>query len=322
MRRDDHGRLEPNPDRIGVVRRVFREYTDDLASTKAIAAGLNRDGLPPPGTTPWTSQNVAHILRNRNYVGEIKHHEDWLPGAHDAIVDVDVFERAQALADQRASSNAVISQRRGDFLLTGVLTCGRCGGTYVGTSGTGRNGQKFRYYSCRRAKARGKEACDAPNIPAGDLEQLAADALVNVYSDTDLFERAIEAYLAQCAERSAPAAEELAATETALQGKQRVRRRYQADYERGDLDARTYSARARELDTEIDTLRDRAEALRAQATPPTVPSTPNAGRLASMRAALTQGITEGAIEERKELVTILVERITINDLDDIQPESP
>ena len=37
-----------------------------------------------------------------------------------------------------------------DFLLSGKLFCGHCGKLMVGTSGTGKAGQTYYYYSCRQ----------------------------------------------------------------------------------------------------------------------------------------------------------------------------
>lgn len=86
------------------------------------------------------------------------------------------------------------------------------------------------------------------------------ESLLGLYSDSALFGQAIEAYLAAHAERRDPISEQLHAATTALAAKQRVRSKYQNDYEADRLSAERYETRAAELDEEI------------AACPPTSPS--------------------------------------------------
>ena len=82
--------------------------------------------------------------------------------------------RARAL--RRISDEPdVASHRCGDYVLSGVVACGRCGGAYVASSGTGRDGRVRRYYSCLTSKKHGLSTCDGPNLPADELERVVAE---------------------------------------------------------------------------------------------------------------------------------------------------
>ena len=64
------------------------------------------------------------------------------------IVDADTFEKVQ----RRLSMGNKTKPRKNDvvcFLLSGKLFCGHCGRPMIGTSGTGKAGQTYYYYTCR-----------------------------------------------------------------------------------------------------------------------------------------------------------------------------
>ncbi|WP_280869171.1 recombinase family protein [Streptomyces sp. MJP52] len=76
-------RLEPDPETAPVVLRLFQSYVDG-ASPNALAAILNREGIPCPSAhdaarnphrakTAWQSGAIRAILRNPRYTG----HEVW-----------------------------------------------------------------------------------------------------------------------------------------------------------------------------------------------------------------------------------------------------
>lgn len=316
---DADGRIAADPDTIGIVRRIFDEYTTRERGVKAIAVGLNEDGIPGAGARGWSPQSVSRVLRNRAFVGEVLHRDTWHPGAHDPIVDLDQFEAAQAIADKRAADTSAAAARRGEFVLTGTIRCAHCRSAYVGTSGTGRSGQAVRYYSCGTARRYGSTRCTGPSLPAVELEELVTEALLACYSDSALFEEAISAHLAGRASRQQPLTEQLHAVTKAIEGKERVLGRYQADYEAERLSAERYEARAAELDEELLALRATAADLELQLTGPDLPTVPTPEELNQLRAHLTTGIRHGDINVRKALFGALVESLVVHDRDDIRP---
>ena len=251
-------------------------------------------------------------------MGDPWHQDRWHPGAHEALVDADLFEQAQTIADARTDSPAA-AMRRGDFVLTGTITCVRCDGSYTGTSGTSRNGTAHRYYACQTNKRYGAAGCDAPTLPAKELEMRLTQALLECYSDSALFTQAIEAHLAAHAERRDPLTEQLLAANTALESKERVRQKYQDDYEAGRLSAERYEGRAAELDKEIATMSARVTELELSLDLGDLPVVPTAAALETMHERLTEGVRSGDVMVRKALFAALVERINVHAADDIRP---
>jgi DNA invertase Pin-like site-specific DNA recombinase len=89
-------RLEPDPATAPVVLRIFQNYVDGT-SPNALAAALNRDGVPCPSAhdaartphrarTAWRSGAIRAILRNPRYTG----HEVWnKQRKEEQLIDVD-----------------------------------------------------------------------------------------------------------------------------------------------------------------------------------------------------------------------------------------
>ncbi len=56
--------LEPNPETVETLRRMYRMYGDGLLSLGAIARQFNTEKIPSPKGTAWDSGKVSRILRN------------------------------------------------------------------------------------------------------------------------------------------------------------------------------------------------------------------------------------------------------------------
>lgn len=318
LTKDAAGVVIKEPDTFGVVERIFREYTNDRLGTKAIAMGLQADGLPTPGGRPWSAPAVARVLRNRTFIGELPFRDGWVEGAHGPLLNPDLFAAAQRIADGR-SAPAAAASARADFVLAGTVVCGHCDAAYVGNTGTSRNKTKVRYYTCLTARRYGKNECAAPSLPADDLERLVGEALVDLYADSGLFEEAVENYLAEQQAGADPLQAELDAAQAAVTDKERVIARYQADYETGKLDADLYNGRTRELRAGVEAASERIAQLHiqlaeAQAAP--VPSDDDRRRLHEL---LAERVHTGPVPVRKALFTALVARLEVHDIDDVRP---
>jgi DNA invertase Pin-like site-specific DNA recombinase len=151
-----NGLRELDPERVEIVRRIFRDY-DAGVSTLDICKALNADGVPSPRGVHWTSGVLTGssgaslgILRNKFYIGEFHWgrtrrkrkqgkikvratlQSERLINRHPelAIIDGDMFERVQARLE-RGGVGPFQSQRRADYLFSGRYVCGECGQPYV-----------------------------------------------------------------------------------------------------------------------------------------------------------------------------------------------
>ena len=92
-----------------------------------------------------------------------------LSGLHEPLIDQDTFDRAQALLKQRGEDLTIRAASRAEFLLTGLVRCGRCRRAYVGMSAKG-NGSTYHYYACSGRQKLGHKNCDGERIPRKKLE--------------------------------------------------------------------------------------------------------------------------------------------------------
>jgi DNA invertase Pin-like site-specific DNA recombinase len=88
-------KLVPNPKEAELIVKIFTLYLE-LGCVRKLAERLDREKIR---TKVWITQTGArlggvafargalyHLLRNRLYLGEIRHRDQWYPGEHDGIV--------------------------------------------------------------------------------------------------------------------------------------------------------------------------------------------------------------------------------------------
>lgn len=133
------GRFVERPERVALVRRIFRE-TIDGAGRREIVRHLNAEGVPAfRGSRGWHTSSVAKVVQSRAVLGEYQPHRgthrgrnrkpdgDPIPDFYPAIVDEATFWRAQAATQGRRQRSA---GRKGNavHLLQGLARCASCGG--------------------------------------------------------------------------------------------------------------------------------------------------------------------------------------------------
>lgn len=97
------------PEEAGIVRTIFSKYVNECRSIFDIAVYLNSVGLKTSHNKPFEKRSIEYILQNPIYAGslrwnrtkndtnEIKDKSEWIivDGNHDAIIDKELFEKAQ-----------------------------------------------------------------------------------------------------------------------------------------------------------------------------------------------------------------------------------
>ncbi len=117
--------LVPGPaHEIERVREIYRMFTAEKMSFKAIARELNRRGIPSARDAQWTHSIVATILSHPRYVGCLVFNQtsrrlgarwlarprtDWMigSGAQQAIVDPQSFALAQEIIASRTARKRI-----------------------------------------------------------------------------------------------------------------------------------------------------------------------------------------------------------------------
>ena len=195
-----HGERRINEGEAPIVRRIFEEFAKGR-SPRAIAQSLNRDGIAGPGGSSWGPSTIygnwrrgTGILNNELYFGRLVWNRQnfikdpatgrrqarlnpeskWIAEEvpHLRIIDGPLWEAVKER--QQHSRSRVVTHdkgvrseraRRPNYLLSGLLKCGTCGGGFSKISQS--------HYGC--STARNKGTCD--NLLAIRRDRLEATVL-------------------------------------------------------------------------------------------------------------------------------------------------
>ena len=166
------------------VRAIFRRYLD-LGSMLALLAELRERNIRTRlrtlssgriiGGVFFTKGPLAHLLKNRMYLGELNHHGQSYPGDHAPIVDRETFEAVQA----RLTEN--LAARRQTHTPSCALLLGRLfddKGNLMTPSYAVKSGVRYRYYVSRAmTEGRKIEAGSIARVAAVEIERAVCEAL-------------------------------------------------------------------------------------------------------------------------------------------------
>jgi site-specific DNA recombinase len=282
-RRNDHKQVIPDDAAAPTVKRIFDLYASGRLGTAAIARQLADEQAPAP-PSGWQPAVVQLVLQNEAYLGRVLWRGKGLPGLHEPLVDDLIFQRAQRLLRERGDDMALRRGNPTEYLLSGLVRCGRCKRAYVGMSARG-NGGLYHYYACSGRQKLGRKGCDGERIPREKLEAAVLHQLAALYRDGTVIREAIEAATAKAQEARPALEEQRRAFAAETRRAERALARYYTAFETGDLDASRFEKRVSAFETRLDGLReqdaDLAEKLAPQAT-----TSPDAADLAAVAANL------------------------------------
>jgi DNA invertase Pin-like site-specific DNA recombinase len=153
-------RLRPDPKKRRHIKRAFEMRADGKAITE-VHAYLRKSGIRLSLAT------VTNMLRSETYLGQI-HHGTHTPNlkAHDAIIDQDLYDRAQRAFVPRGRKPA------SEQLLArlGVLRCASCGSRMT----VGQTRKVFRYYRCPNPACMARATISVANVEPRVIEVVKA----------------------------------------------------------------------------------------------------------------------------------------------------
>jgi site-specific DNA recombinase len=198
------------PAEAEAVRTIFARYLA-LGSIRALAEELDRQGIYSKrrrlsngrcvGGKRFGVGALAHLLKNRFYIGEVVYRGEVQRGQHEPILESALFEAVRAkLAAQAAARRCRL--RGSPAMLTGRLF--DAGGNRMSPTHTNKGGARYRYY-VSQAVLQGKSPSSGMvgRVPAAEIEAFVIAALRNHLNasgsgeqlpdnDGDLFERHLE----------------------------------------------------------------------------------------------------------------------------------
>jgi site-specific DNA recombinase len=198
------------------VRMLYGCLTEERLTLRQILKRLNfGPWFPRCGRRPWSPSTVHHILSDPVYTGtayanryeyvaarkprgrkpgydgkgcrRLRPKEQWIPIAVPPLIEQEIWDRAQA----QLARNAVLSFRNNkkhDYLLRCLLTCGCCGLAMFGTTRPAAGDTERRYYRCagkdcvETARA---QPCPRASLNGEELEHAVWDHVRDLLSAPD-----------------------------------------------------------------------------------------------------------------------------------------
>ena len=177
------GELEIIEAEAQIIRLIFQRYLNGN-SMEDIAKEITRYGIPTRDKTPyWQTTSIQYVLHNEKYAGDSlaqktyttrtlphrkkrnqgEYDQYFVPGSHPAIIDRELFDRAQALLKQKG---AVIHPKSGvTYPWTGTVICGQCGSIFKR-----KKCRESAYWTCR-LHDKSPDKCQITQIPESEFER-------------------------------------------------------------------------------------------------------------------------------------------------------
>ncbi|WP_449352519.1 recombinase family protein [Streptomyces shaanxiensis] len=187
------------PDDISRIVTNLHERVAEGESMGAVTQWCGVNGYLGTRGKPWLQSGLTRYMDSGWAAGWIRYHPDdcdcppkdpdsnrsrgmncpnriWVPGAHEPIVPEDVWEAYKEKRDQ--ARNTPSGNRKPAYALSGLMRCGRCGGTASAaggaTYGAGKVLIKKPGYMFRCSKMKDNRTCDGVYV----LRSLAEDGLL------------------------------------------------------------------------------------------------------------------------------------------------
>ena len=230
----ENGLYVVNQREAEAVRLIFGMYATGSSYNKIIDILVERGYKGKRGADIGKNALNA-ILQNERYIGvyfwnkrKMKYFGKWAGGEQNpevvrkegmipVIIDNDTWERVQKRMKANKRNGAYTAKHT--YLLSGLIECGKCGGTFTGKTNKSGKGYITRYYACNN-KYRTR-TCDARNINADELEAAVviklkefllkkdfdkmADHIFKVYTDSKTSRTSEKKELAQIKQKLANA---------------------------------------------------------------------------------------------------------------------
>ncbi|MDH3664940.1 MAG: recombinase family protein, partial [Alphaproteobacteria bacterium] len=160
---------------LGSVRQLKTEADNlGLATKSRLTKGVKTGGKS------FTRGNLYQLLSNPLYVGEVLHKGKTYPGQHQAIINREVWNKAQQLLTANTVHRHTSTNAKDPSLLTGLLF-DESGDRLSPTHAT-KNGRRYRYYISHRLMQAARDRDDGWRIPALEIEELVVERVIQLLS--------------------------------------------------------------------------------------------------------------------------------------------
>ena len=316
------------------VRLIFNEYSNGKGY-KAITNQVNKLGYKTKKGNDFSVGSIREILTNPVYIGKVRYNvrQNWsekrrrninanpiiTDGIHEPIIDEVLWDKVQAIMESKKGKPSRIYD--GEYPLTGILRCPKCGAGMVISRTTNKlaDGTKKRiaYYCCGAWKNKGTSVCNSNTIRVDKANEYVFNKISELLSNEKMLETIVNNINKERHKKINPAKKELERIDKELEKIDRKKTKLFEAYEEEVISKEEFKERK-------DELNKRAKSLQEEREPFLVTLSDDVSEeisyefIKSILENFSKVLTESATrEQQKKLLHMIISEITINEAREI-----
>lgn len=328
-------KLVINEKEAKIINIIFSDYSNGKGY-KAITSKLNKLGYKTKLGNNFSVGSIRDILTNPVYIGKIRYNvrQNWsekrrrninanpiiVDGIHEAIISQNLWDRVQATLESKKGKPARIYD--GEYPLTGILKCPKCGAGMVimRTTNTLADGTKRRiaYYACGNWKNKGTAVCNSNSIRVDKANDYVFGKLSELLSNEKMIKAIVENVNKSRVKKVTPAKKELQRINKELERIDKKKNKIFEAYEDDILTKEEFKGRRDELNEIIKKLQEEKKALLvtlADEVSEEIPYEYIKDILKNFGKILTSNTSK---EQQKKLLHMIISEITISETREIE----
>ena len=178
-----------------IVKDIFNTYIE-TRSLRATTHTLNSKGIKTRNNATWAAASIRRVITNPTYTGKVwygkrktnlhngklepTNQETWKinEGEHKAIISKKIFDEASSILVKKSNKP---TRAKNKYLLSGIIKCGKCGGSMYGYTFTKKGTDKtYVYYKCQNNSSKGKSVCKGMTVQAKPLDDFVINTLMEL----------------------------------------------------------------------------------------------------------------------------------------------
>ncbi len=326
-------KLQINPEEARIIKLIFSMYANEGKGYKAITTKLNYLGYKTKKGNDFSVGSIKDILTNPVYIGKIRYNlrQEWsenrrrninpepiiVDGIHEAIIDMNTWDRVQAIMEEKKGKPSRIYD--GEYPLTGILKCPVCGaGMVIMRNGKKRkDGTKATYYACGAWKNKGTAVCNSNAINVDKANEYVFGKLSELLSNEKMIKAIVTNINKQRKTRVAPAKKETQRIDKELEKLDKKKGKIFEAYEDELISKEEFFSRKEELNEKIQRLLEEKEPYTVALSEDTEQQVPYELIKSVLENFSMLLANSGSREEKKLLIHMIISEITINRLREI-----
>ena len=316
------------------VRLIFNEYANGKGY-KAITNKLNKLGYKTKKGNDFSVGSIRDILTNPVYIGKIRYNvrQDWSEkrrrninanpiindGIHEAIIDMVTWDKVQAILESKKGKPSRIYD--GEYPLTGILRCPKCGAGMVIMRTTNKlvDGTKkqIAYYACGNWKNKGTAVCNSNTIRVDKANEYVFSKISELLTNEKMIKAIVANVNKERANKISPAKKDVERIDKELEKLDKKKKKIFEAYEDEIITKDEFLTRKEELNNRVKVLEEQKTPLLVTLSDDVSEQIPYEfikSILENFSKVLSGNITR---EQQKKLLHMIISEITINELREI-----